>query len=67
MKDKVIFLLTIMLIAGCGCPLAKDKKIIAKKKQLQTFIDRLGAKNTKAGQAQSFKKKMENHIAEYQG
>ncbi|MCK4905219.1 ABC-F family ATP-binding cassette domain-containing protein [bacterium] len=35
-----------------------NKKITAKKKQLQTFIDRFGAKNTKASQAQSFKKKM---------
>ena len=36
-----------------------NKKILAKKKQLQTFIDRFGAKNTKASQARSFKKKME--------
>jgi len=35
-----------------------NKKINAKKKQLQTFIDRFGAKNTKASQARSFKKKI---------
>jgi len=30
MKNKIIFLFVIMLIAGCGCPLPKDKKVLAK-------------------------------------
>lgn len=30
MKNKIIFLFAIMLIAGCGHPLPKDKKVLAK-------------------------------------
>ena len=36
-----------------------NKKVLAKKKQMQTFIDRFGAKNTKASLARSMVKKME--------
>lgn len=36
-----------------------NKNVIAKKKQLQIFIDRFGAKASKATQARSMKKKME--------
>ena len=36
-----------------------NKKVIAKKQQMQTFIDRFGAKNTKASLARSMVKKME--------
>ena len=30
MKNKIMFLFAIMLMAGCACPLPKDKKILAK-------------------------------------
>lgn len=30
MKNKIIFLFVIMFLAGCACPLPKDKKILAK-------------------------------------
>lgn len=39
MKNRVIFLFTIMFIAGCTCPLPKDKKVLAKVNNYEITLD----------------------------
>jgi len=39
MKNKIIFLFLIMLIAGCTCPLSKGKKILAKINNYEITLD----------------------------
>ncbi len=43
MKNKIIFLLMILLIAGCGCPLPKDKKVLAKINNYEIGLDEFKA------------------------
>ncbi|MFH1397614.1 MAG: hypothetical protein ABIH27_03585 [Candidatus Omnitrophota bacterium] len=43
MKNNIIFLLTILLIAGCGCPLPKDKKVLAKINNYEIGLDEFQA------------------------
>jgi len=39
MKNKIIFLFVIMLLAGCACPLPKDKKILVKINNYEIALD----------------------------
>lgn len=39
MKNKIIFLFLIMFLAGCSCPLPRDKKILARINNYEITLD----------------------------
>jgi hypothetical protein len=39
MKNKMLILFAVLLLAGCACPLSKDKKILAKINNYEITLD----------------------------